>query len=135
MRKALVVLATVALFQSSGALAFRVGPQPPACPGGGVTSPPFYGVRAVLPVTGRHSVEVSGGYALKKRGVTVKLVEVKPQGINPRILLLRLVQVPDPAAFGDCRPFKNVFAGISPAEVRIAGPHGKSITVPVHRKR
>jgi len=134
MRKALIVLATVALFQSSGALALSVGPPPPACPGGGVTSPPFYGVRAVLAPTKRRAVTVSGGYALRKRGVTVRLVEVKPQGINPRILLLRLVEVPHPSTWGDCRPFKNIFASL-PLQVRIAGPHGKSITVPVHRAR
>ena len=135
MRKALIVLATVALFQSSGALALRVGPQPPACPQtGGITSPPFYGVRAVLAPTERR-VAVSGGYALRNRRVTVRLVEVKPQGINPRILLLRLIEVPHPSTWGDCHPFKNIFASLPLEVVRITGPHGKSITVPVHRAR
>lgn len=135
MRKALIVFATVAL-SGSGQVSAMIGPPPPACPlSPGMSKAPFYFVRAsanVMPGVGRQrSVAVSGRYYLGRRRGAVRLVRVEPQGINPRILMLRVERVANPAAFGSCPPFNGHYPFPGPVKIFIKDWAGKSITVPV----
>ena len=140
MRKAVIVLATAAVFATAPATAKVPGTPIYYCPGSsGATKPPFYGVTAtqnvMMPIKAPRPIRVSGQYALNMRSDRLQLVEARPQGINPSILLFRLVRVADPVAGGRCRPFNGQFPPRKIYRVQIEDWRGHSITVPVRRLR
>ena len=106
------------------------------CPGnGGTTRPPFYSVRAVQNVKRLGPIRVTGTYMLNLRSNRLMLVEARPQGSNPTILLLRLKMIPDATAGGRCLGFGGRFPPRKIYRVQITDWRGHSVSAPVRRIR